>query len=505
VKEVRIHLTAAQRARIPATQSREKDLTVSSRQDNTADLPSSPAPNDSSDLHGSGADLSGSGPGRPTGVIRPLQEIRQGREAGSGTEGPLSTRQSAAEMTSGSCLIEVSLTCKEREGIMARVVRLRLKTASISAAVLTLLLAARYEAATSSRALMRLPGAETTAAAETATSYEVLHSFSSESGHPRASLLQGTDGKLYGTTESDGFAGRGSVFVLTPDGTGGFEFSTLHSVAGGVGSDGESPYAGLIQATDGDFYGTTNGGGTSIYGTAFKIDASGNFTRLHSFVVSDGAHPQAGLIQAADGDFYGTTFAGGANGYGTLFRMDASGNVTTLHSFSSSEGHFPVGLIQATDGNFYGTTKQGGVNDKGTTFKMDASGNVTTVHSFAGSGPPASVSDGAYPLAGLIQATDGNFYGTTYQGGTYPRLSGTAFKMDASGNVTTLHAFGGDLNGENPYAGLIQTTDGNFYGTAYLGGSGNLGTVFKMDSSDTVTLLHSFVHTDGMNPYAGLL
>jgi uncharacterized repeat protein (TIGR03803 family) len=332
------------------------------------------------------------------------------------------------------------------------------------------------------------------AAQEAAASYDILHSFAYSDGYgPFAGLIQATDGNFYGTTSGGGAIGYGTAFKMDASGN----LATLHSFAF---SDGANPYAGLIQATDGNFYGTIAYGGTSGngsgYGTAFKMDASGNLTTLHSFAYSDGTNPFAGLIQATDGNFYGTALYGGASDYGTAFKMDASGNLTTLHSFAYSDGAYPRGgLIQATDGNFYGTTAIGGASDNGTAFKMDASGNLTTLHSFA-------YSDGAVPNAGLIQATDGNFYGTTVGGGASGY--GTAFKMDASGNLTTLHAFAYS-DGAYPRGDLIQATDGNFYGTTYQGGVSGDGTAFKMDASGNVTTLHSFAGSDGEFPWGGLI
>jgi uncharacterized repeat protein (TIGR03803 family) len=328
-----------------------------------------------------------------------------------------------------------------------------------------------------------------------ATTYDVLHSFSGSPGegsNPYARLLLAADGNFYGTTEAGGASGVGTAFKMDASGT----LTTLHSFAY---SDGAFPYAGLIQATDGNFYGTTQQGGAIGWGTVFKMDASGNLTTLHSFAFyNDGAYPYSSpsLIQATDGNFYGTTEAGGASGVGTAFKMDASGNLTTLHSFANSDGANPfAGLIQATDGNFYGTTLYGGASGYGTVFQMDPSGNLTTLHSFTGS-------DGAYPYAGLIQATDGNFYGTTQQGGASG--IGTAFKMDASGTLTTLHSFAYS-DGALPYAGLIQATDGNFYGTTYRSGASGYGTVFQMDPSGNLTTLHSFTGSDGAYAYAGLI
>ncbi len=164
------------------------------------------------------------------------------------------------------------------------------------------------------------------------------------------------------------------------------------------------PVAGLVQGTDGFLYGTTRGGGASAGGTVFRIDSAGNLTTLHTFSYDDGNDPEAGLVQASDGKFYGTTYGGGAHGFGTVFRIDSAGTLTTLHSFAGKDGgdgSYPLArLIQASDGNFYGTTSSGGTdfNDLGTVFEMTPAGAVSILHSFVGS-------DGVYPIAGLIESS----------------------------------------------------------------------------------------------------
>jgi uncharacterized repeat protein (TIGR03803 family) len=185
------------------------------------------------------------------------------------------------------------------------------------------------------------------------------------------------------------------------------------------------------------------------------------------------------VIQATDGSFYGTTLQGGASGVGTVFKLDGAGTMTTLHSFTGftgDDGAYPAypyaGVIQATDGSFYGTTLQGGASDVGTVFKLDGAGTLTTLHSFTGGG------DGGTPYAGVIQATDGSFYGTTFHGGASG--GGTVFKLDAAGTLTTLHSFTSGSDGANPVAGVIQATDGSFYGTTLQGGASGGGTVFRL-------------------------
>jgi len=269
-------------------------------------------------------------------------------------------------------------------------------------------------------------------------------------------------------------------------------------------SDGLRPHAGLIQGTDGNLYGTTAYGGSNNYGTIFKIDANGStFTTLYTFAGSDGANPYAAIIQGTDGNLYGTTAYGGSNDYGTVFKVDTNGlTFTTLHNFAGSDGANPyTGLLQATDGNLYGTTYSGGAN-YGTIFKVDTNGlTFTTLHNFAGS-------DGANPYAGLLQATDGNLYGTTNLGGA--SNYGTIFKIDTNGTTfTTLHTFV-NTDGANPYAGLLQATDGNLYGTTLNGGGGSCyygcGTIFKIDTNGSMlTTLHGFLVSDGVYPYGTLI
>jgi uncharacterized repeat protein (TIGR03803 family) len=309
-----------------------------------------------------------------------------------------------------------------------------------------------------------------------------LHSFSgfpSDGAIPLAGLVQGSDGNFYGTTSSGGMFFQGTVFRMTPAGA----VTVLHPFNGFLG-EGAIPTAGLVQGSDGNFYGTTAWGGTHFRGTAFKIDTTGNLTTLHSFSgsPSDGANPAAALVQGTDGNFYGTTASGGAHFFGTVFQITPAGTLTVLHSFSGypSEGAAPSGgLVQGTDGNFYGTTASGGAHFKGTVFNIDTAGNLTTLHSFSG-----SPSEGTAPVAGLVQASDGNFYGTTASGGAH--FQGTVFRIDTAGNLTTLHSFSGPPSeGTVPFAGVVQGTDGNFYGTTAAGGEHGVGTVFKISSTSS--------------------
>ena len=243
---------------------------------------------------------------------------------------------------------------------------------------------------------------------------------------------------------------------------------------------GDAPYADLVQGSDGNFYGTTNRGGTSDRGTVFRISSSGSYTNLYSFVgyPVDGSNPYAGLVQGSDGNFYGTTYYGGTYGAGTVFRISSSGSYTNLYSFVGyPDGSNPyAGLVQGSDGNFYGTTFYGGTYEAGTVFRISSSGTYSNLYSFGFGG--FSV-DGRGPSAGLVQGSDGNLYGTTEGGGTY--LYGTVFRISPSGNYTNLYPFVGyPDDGRIPEAGLVQGSDGDFYGTTRVGGASNYGTVFRL-------------------------
>ena len=305
-------------------------------------------------------------------------------------------------------------------------------------------------------------------------------------------LVQGSDSYFYGTTQYGGTNGGGTVFKISTNGV----LTTLYSFTGGI--DGGTPYAGLVQGSDSYFYGTTQSGGTNGYGTVFQISSNGALTSLYSFSGNDGAHPEAGLVQGSDSYFYGTTQNGGTNGYGTVFKISNNGVLTTLYSFTGDNYGYQVypyaRLVQGTDGYFYGTTESvGGPNYAGTVFKISSNGVLTTLYSFTGG------NDGANPLAALVQGSDGFFYGTTqYGGGT--NNAGTVFKISSNGILTTLHSFTGANDGANPYAALVLGNDGYFYGTTVWGGTNGYGTVFKMATNGASVTLHSFT---GRNDSAG--
>jgi uncharacterized repeat protein (TIGR03803 family) len=316
--------------------------------------------------------------------------------------------------------------------------------------------------------------------------YTDLFNFDNTDGSvPQGLLAQGRDGNLYGTATLGGVYGRGVVFEVALDGQEKVLFSFGHRH-----TDGSLPYSGLTLGTDGDFYGTTEEGGAVGWGSIFKITPSGILTTLYSFCsqpnCADGALPTAPPIQGADGSFYGTTT------YGTAYKITSAGTFTPLATLPGSSD---APLIQETDGNFYGTTYNGGRSLNcpggcGTVFRMTPKGIVTTLYEF-------SVRFGKNPQRGVIQGSDGNLYGTAEFGGSYHQ--GVVFKLTPQG-ITVLHSFGDPSvlkDGVQPYAGLVQATDGNFYGNTPYNGTSYFGEIFQVSSTGAYSILHNFDGTDG--------
>jgi uncharacterized repeat protein (TIGR03803 family) len=377
--------------------------------------------------------------------------------------------------------------------------------------------------------------------ASLAQTLTTLHSFSGSDGvNPyREALVQGADGNFYGTAEMGGADNYGIVFKITSDGT----LTLIHDF---VGTDGEYPSSGVVQDAAGNLYGTTRSGGPgpdpgvvykitpqgtfsiltgagggviyapvllasdgNLYGVAygggddghaFRISTNGtNFATLYTFCsltnCVDGAHPLAGLVEGTDHNFYGTTTRGGTSNDGTVFRLTPGGAYTVLHSFGgASDGTNPRGkLLLASDGYLYGTTNLGGAGDDGTVFKIRPDGsNFTVVFAFCN----GSCSAGATPESGLIEASDGNFYGTAGGSGQYGR--GTVYRLTPAGQATMLHAFCNCGDGSNPYGDLLLASDGNFYGTTYIGGANNDGTVFGLSGPPVISTTTTL--TTGPNP-----
>jgi uncharacterized repeat protein (TIGR03803 family) len=319
--------------------------------------------------------------------------------------------------------------------------------------------------------------------------------FGTGDGSIPTGLIQASDGNFYGTTANGGRYGQGALFKLTQAGA----ETVLYSFVGGSG-DGASPQ-GVIQASDGNFYGATSAGGSGGCqlgcGIAFKITPDGAESVLYSFTgAADGGGPN-GLIQGSDGNFYGTTAFGGITsnpcgpgGCGVVFRLTPAGVESVLYSFTGlgADGAAAASLIQGSDGNFYGVTAYGGQSGNGTAFKVSAAGTETVLHSFAGGG------DGAVPQTPLTQGSDGNLYGTTPFGGA--NSGGIVFRITPAGVETVLHAFGSAADGAQPFTGVVQGKDGNFYGTTSAGGDascpGGCGIVFRITPAGAESALYLF-------------
>ena len=353
-----------------------------------------------------------------------------------------------------------------------------------------------------------------TAIGSSAQIFTTLLDFDGTAGtNPTAPLVQGPDGNLYGTTPYGGAFSNcpntscGTIFRITPQGV----LTTLHNFCAQSGCpDGYGPVGTVTLGSDGNFYGATPGGGNSTCGsgngcgTIYKITPGGKFTTLHSFNGSDGSGPET-LVQGAGGIFYGITAGGGTHNLGTFFQITAAGALTTLFNFDQPGPGNAYGLTFARDGNFYGATWIGGSDNCGSAFELTPAGVFTTLVNF--------IPSACRPASGLIQATDGNFYGTTFP--STGSNKGTVFQMTPTGSVTVIYnfcpRFVGCADGKSPNA-LIQATDGNLYGTA--GGGGNncasgggngCGTIFKLTTTGTLTTLHRFSGTDGAVPSAALV
>jgi uncharacterized repeat protein (TIGR03803 family) len=334
-------------------------------------------------------------------------------------------------------------------------------------------------------------------------SLEQIHSFGfgpQLGDYPRAGVIEGADGWLYGTTLSGGIANLGTVFKVRKDGTG---YLTLHQFTGAPG-DGSKPLAELLEASDGALYGTTWEGGSGTAGTVFKLlkDGTGYTVLLHLDGPKQGGNLLAGLSEEGGGRLYGAAARSGPHGFGTLFRLNRDGSgFELLHSFGggSGDGAQPhTGLLQGGDGLVYGATRAGGSLNAGMVFRMNRNGTgFALLHSFSG---PA---DGRACSGGLAEGTDRRLYGVANEGGSFG--AGTLYALDRDGgNFSVLHHFGqGGSDGQNPEDGVVQGKDGALYGIAYTGGDYMNGTVFKINPDGTsYTNLHQFNggEDDGYRP-----
>jgi len=322
----------------------------------------------------------------------------------------------------------------------------------------------------------------------TAQTYTDLHDFdcSTDGCSPEFSgiLAQGRDGNLYGTLSWVGAYGDGTVVKITPSG----RVTTLYSFSG---PDGNGPWGGLTMGSDGNFYGTTLTGGDYGYGTIFKITPAGTLTKLYSFASADCEYPYSPPVQGKSGASYGVTSSGCA------YSITSSGTFKKLSTAIPLGSYSP--LLLASDGNFYGTSLYGGANQAGSVYRMSAAGVVKIIYSF-------DWTHGAQPYAPVVQGSDNLLYGTASTGGS-ANGGGVVFKMTTAGKITLLHQFYSNslTDGYAPVAGLVAATDGNFYGSTdqgYSGGTARLGVLFKITKTGTYSFLYSFDQTHGATPYS---
>jgi uncharacterized repeat protein (TIGR03803 family) len=291
--------------------------------------------------------------------------------------------------------------------------------------------------------------------------FTVIYSFDGTHGYgPQGGLTLGTDGNFYGTTKWGGSSGSGTVFRITPSGT----LTVLYNFTGGT--DGGEPVAPPIQGDDGSLYGMTNGDNLD-YGKVYRLAPSGKFTTLYQFTGPTGIGPESRLIQGKDRHLYGTAARGGVRNYGTAFTITPSGAFSVLNYFDATHGSSPVApVIESSDGNLYGTTLHGGSGKGGTVYRLTTTGEITVLANFASGTPTAN------PYAGLVQATDGYFYGAT-RGVTYG-TNGTLFRISAEGAISTLYTFNEARTGRGPADTLVQHTNGLLYSDTQWGGTGSI-------------------------------
>jgi uncharacterized repeat protein (TIGR03803 family) len=336
-----------------------------------------------------------------------------------------------------------------------------------------------------------------------AQTFTVLYNFkgSPDGANPYAGLLMDTAGNLYGTTTSGGTSKFGTVFKVNKAG----KETVLHSFAGSF-SDGSFPDGGLVQDANGNLYGTTKAGGTFRYGygTVFKVSKTGKETVLYSFTGgTDGCYPFGTPSIDKRGTLYGTTEECGGSNVGITWKVGKRGTEIVLHTFGGSDGADPAGgMVWDAKANLYGLTQDGGTYNEGVLYQGYDGGGVTVLHSFDGSFNGGI--DGCYPSGSPAVDTKGNLYGTT-SGCGYSN-KGIVWKVSKKGKETILHNFaGGASDGEAPYAGVILDAKGNLYGTTTAGGASNGGVVYEVNTKGVLTVLHSFTGSDGQSPSGVLI
>jgi uncharacterized repeat protein (TIGR03803 family) len=329
-----------------------------------------------------------------------------------------------------------------------------------------------------------------------AQAFTTLASFQTKQGATPmyGALVQALNGSLYGLTEIGGAHDDGSIFAISPEG----KLTVLYSFCSKTNcADGEEPWSGLILGAGGNLYGTTFYGGAANIGggTVFKVTPSGKVTTLYGFCAlancADGSNPAGALVQTSDGTLYSTTSTGGTGASGTIFSLSLSGKLRTLYSFCSqascADGAFPEsGLVLASNGYLYGTTYNGGDFGSGTVFAISPTGHFKTLYKFC---QLANCVDGANPYSGLTQGPDGNLYGTTNAGGA--NGDGAIYRITPGGHFTLLHSFDATDTGF-PVTAPVLANDGNLYGSTWAGGSEGAGSIYEITTAGSYSLLYSF-------------
>ncbi|HUB27997.1 MAG TPA: choice-of-anchor tandem repeat GloVer-containing protein, partial [Tepidisphaeraceae bacterium] len=308
---------------------------------------------------------------------------------------------------------------------------------------------------------------------------------------PQSTLAVDGSGNLFGDTTSGGASGDGTVFEVA-NGT-----TTISTIASFDGTDGQKPEDGVVIDSSGDLFGTTNTGGASGDGTVFEIASGSNtITTLASFDGTNGANPDTGLIRDSSGDLFGTTAAGGASSDGTVFEIvNGSNAITTLASFDGADGSSPQGSLAVdSSGDLFGTTSTGGTANDGVVWELPTgASSLVPLASFSGA-------NGQTPEGGLL-LSGSTLYGTTSAGGAGG--FGNVFQISDTGGALTAVASFDSTDGEYPQSGLIADGSGDLFGVATAGGSNDAGDVFEVVSgSNGITDVASFNFSNGSLPEA---
>lgn len=327
--------------------------------------------------------------------------------------------------------------------------------------------------------------------------FETVTEFETPPRNPMGSLVLAGDGNYYGTSSDGGRSGFGTVFRVTPGGV----RTTVVDFTGTSGSrPGSAPVTGLTLAADGSLLGTTSSGGADDFGTVFKVTTAGVFTQLVSFTgisgVAKGSAPSGELLLHSDGNFYGTTAGGGAGEFGTIFKLTPAGVLTTLAQFTGTGGSVrganPVGrLATNAAGVLFGVAQSGGASNFGTAYKITTSGTFSLLIQFTGTGGNTR---GAAPTGPLVLGADSNFYGVTESGGMNDL--GTFFRLTQAGGHARLYDFDG-LNGSFPGTGLMLGSDGLFYGSTATDGTSNAGLIFNITTTGSIGVITHLTGADG--------